>query len=232
MHFVALATDYDGTLAQDGCVDPQTVDALDALRRSGRELILVTGRRLPDLQSVFARFDLFDLVVAENGALIYEPSSRSETLLGDAPPAGFVELLRKRGVSPLAVGRRIVATCTPHEQTVLKVIRELGLELQIIFNKGAVMVLPAGVNKATGLAVALERLNLSPCNVVAVGDAENDHAFLRMCGCGVAVANALDILKNDADLVTAAPRGAGVAELIRRLLDNDLDDVPRRPASG
>ena len=61
----------------------------------------------------------------------------------------------------------------------LEAIRDLGLELQIIFNKGAVMVLPAGVNKASGLAVALARLGLSPHNVVGVGDAENDHAFLR-----------------------------------------------------
>ena len=70
-------------------------------------------------------------------------------------------------------------------------IRELGLELQVIFNKGAVMVLPAGVNKATGLAAALESLGLSPHNAVGVGDAENDHAFLALCECAVAVANAL-----------------------------------------
>ena len=49
----------------------------------------------------------------------------------------------------------------------------------MIFNKGAVMILPSGVNKATGLAAALEELGLSPHNVVGVGDAENDHAFLE-----------------------------------------------------
>ena len=73
----------------------------------------------------------------------------------------------------------IVATWEPHETVVLEAIHELGLELQIIFNKGAVMVLPSGVNKATGLAAALEELRLSAHNVVGIGDAENDHAFLR-----------------------------------------------------
>ena len=107
----------------------------------------------------------------------------------------------------------------------LQAIRELGLELQIIFNKGAVMVLPAGVNKASGLAAALERLKLSPLNVVGIGDAENDHAFLRACGCAVAVANALPMVKDDAEIVTDAPRGAGVAELIGRLVDNDLAET-------
>ncbi len=107
----------------------------------------------------------------------------------------------------------------------LETIRELGLELQIIFNKGAVMVLPPGVNKATGLAAALERMKLSPLNVVGIGDAENDHAFLSGCGCAVAVANALPMVKEEAAIVTEAARGGGVAELIGRLVADDLVDV-------
>jgi hypothetical protein len=97
--------------------------------------------------------------------------------------------------------------------------------MQIIFNKGAVMVLPAGVNKATGLAAALERMKLSPLNVVGIGDAENDHAFLSACGCAVAVANGLPMVKEDAAIVTKASRGGGVAELIGRLVADDLADV-------
>jgi haloacid dehalogenase-like hydrolase len=77
-----------------------------------------------------------------------------------------------------------------------------------VFNKGAVMVLSAGVNKASGLVTALARLKLSPLNVVGIGDGENDHAFLRACGCAVAVANALPMVKADADIVTSEPRGA------------------------
>ena len=106
-------------------------------------------------------------------------------------------------VEPLTVGRSIVATWEPNETTVLEAIRELGLDLQIIFNKGAVMVLPSGMNKAAGLAAALRELELSPHNVVGVGDAENDHAFLRACGCAAAVANALPTVKETADISLA-----------------------------
>jgi hypothetical protein len=109
-------------------------------------------------------------------------------------------------------------------------VRELGLELQIVFNKGAVMVLPSGVNKASGLAAALVESGLSPHNVVGIGDAENDHAFLAMCGCSVAVANALDSVKAEADLVTRGARGDGVRELIDQLLASDLADVVRASA--
>ena len=227
MYFVALATDYDGTLAEDGIVAPSTLSALRSLKESGRKAILVTGRELPDLRAVFAEIGCFDLVVAENGALLYDPSTGEEVAIGAEPPSVFVERLRERQV-PISVGRSIVATWVPHEGTVLDVVRELGLELQIIFNKDAVMVLPPGVNKATGLAAALTRLQLSPLNVVGIGDAENDHAFLQASGCAVAVANALPMVKADAEIVTQGARGAGVAELIGRLIEDDLTGVTRR----
>jgi hydroxymethylpyrimidine pyrophosphatase-like HAD family hydrolase len=214
----ALATDYDGTLAADGVVSDRAIAALERLRASGRKLLLVTGREIEDLRSVFARIDLFDLVVAENGALLYRPQSGAAKPLAALPSPLFIARLRDLGVTPLSVGHVIVATRVPHDQDVLAVIRELGLELQIIFNKGAVMVLPPGVNKATGLAAALKELSLSADSVVAVGDAENDHAFLAACGYGVAVANALPMLKAEADWVTQGARGDGVAELVDRLL--------------
>jgi hypothetical protein len=127
MRYYALATDYDHTLAHDGSVSDQAVAALEKLRRSGRKLILVTGRELPDLLRVFSRVDLFERVVAENGALLYRPATREEKLLGDRPPDEFITALRQRQVAPLAVGQGIVSTWTPHETTVLETIRDLGL---------------------------------------------------------------------------------------------------------
>lgn len=225
MRYFALAADYDGTLARHGAVSESTIAALNRLRSSGRKLILVTGRRLPDLLEAFANIDLFDIAVVENGAVLYRPDSKQEVVLATAPHPAFVELLRNRGVEPLAVGHVVVATIDTHKQTVLGAIEELGLELQIVFNKGAVMVLPAGVNKATGLAAALDELGLSLHNVVGVGDAENDHAFLTACECGVAVHNALGSLMEQADFVTLSDDGEGVVELIDHILDNDLADI-------
>ncbi|MBA4012697.1 MAG: phosphoglycolate phosphatase [Phenylobacterium sp.] len=221
MRLIAFATDYDGTLAHHGRVDKPTIAALEALKAAGLKLLMVTGRELPDLQQVFDRLDLFDLVVAENGSLLYLPATQEERPVAPPPPPELVAALEARGVAPLSVGRGIVATWEPNETAVLETIRDLGLEWQIIFNKGAVMVLPPGVNKASGLAAALTAMKLSPLNVVAIGDAENDHAFLTASGCSVAVANALDAVKATADLVTKADHGAGVAEAIAALLAED-----------
>lgn len=222
MRYLALCTDYDGTIAHHGRVDDTTIAALERLRESGRKLVMVTGREIPDLESVFSRFDLFDVIVAENGALLYWPATKEERILAEAPPAEFVDALRAKGVERISVGRCIVATWEPHETTVLETIRELGLGLQVIFNKGAVMVLPAGITKATGLKAALRELNLSAHNAVGVGDAENDHAFLSMCECSAAVANALPAVKDRADIVLDADHGTGVCELIEEMLENDL----------
>src|SRR5690242_12376319 len=143
MRFVALATDYDETLADHGSVVASTEQALERLRGSGRKLLLVTGRDLDDLMEVFPRLDLFHAVVAENGALLYLPDQKRERRLAEPPPPAFAEALGRQGV-PITTGRVIVATRVPHERTVIDEIRRQGLELQVIFNKGAVMVLPSG----------------------------------------------------------------------------------------
>jgi HAD superfamily hydrolase (TIGR01484 family) len=228
MRYHALACDYDGTLASQGTVHPNTLEALERLRKSGRKLILVTGRDLGDLLQVLPGVELFDRIVAENGALLYRPETREEKVLGEPPPEKFVKYLREKNVTPLSVGRSIVATWEPNQNAVLEAIKALGLEWHVIFNKGAVMVLPSGINKATGLSAALAELKLSPHNAAAVGDAENDHAFLNMCECSAAVANAIPLLRERADFAPSQRNGAGVVELIDGMIASDLKEIETR----
>jgi hydroxymethylpyrimidine pyrophosphatase-like HAD family hydrolase len=221
MRYLVLATDYDGTIAAHGRVAESTLAALEKVRASGRKLILATGRHLPDLKNIFPQLDRFHRVIAENGAVLYCPEDKEEVLLCEPPPASLISVLKSRGV-PFEVGRGVIATWEPHQTTVIDAIRELGLDSQVIFNKGAVMVLPSGVNKASGLAAALKSLRLSAHNVIGIGDAENDHAFIAFCECGVAVANSVPALKERADVVTKKEDGTGVEELIEHLLGDDL----------
>jgi HAD superfamily hydrolase (TIGR01484 family) len=227
MKVQALATDYDGTLAWHSTVEYSTCTALQNLKESGRKLILVTGRELHELFGIFSSARMFDRIVAENGALLYEPMTERSVMLAPEPPDQFVECLRQRGVRPLSIGRSIVATQETYSGVIQEAIDELKLDWQIILNKGALMVLPRNVDKASGLRVALTELGVSPAEVVGVGDAENDHAFLNICGWSVAVANALESLKNRADFVTRESRGAGVEELITAIMGGTLP--PPRP---
>jgi hydroxymethylpyrimidine pyrophosphatase-like HAD family hydrolase len=150
MLFVALASDYDGTIAADGKVDQSTLDALAHVKSAGKRLLLVTGREISTLKNAFGAVDLLDIIVAENGAVLYFPKTLEERPIAAPPPAEFISALRRKSVAPLSVCRSIVATWTPNEDKVLQCIRELGLDWQLTFNKGAVMCLPRGVNKASG----------------------------------------------------------------------------------
>ena len=226
MHFLALAVDYDGTIAENGNVPAHVCTALASLKASGRKLLLITGRELQALKHHFTQLDLFDLVVVENGALLYDPRTDTEELIADSASTALVERLRDKGVSSLSVGRSVIATWHPFEDAVISSIRELGLELQMTFNKDAIMVLPTGVNKASGLSAALLRLGICELNVVGVGDAENDHAFLAICGCAAAVNNAIDSIKARADICLSQDHGRGVCELIDMLLQKDAALVP------
>jgi hypothetical protein len=222
MRYLALVTDYDGTLAVEGRMSPEAVAALERLRLSGRRTILATGRRLDDLEAACPRLDLFDYVVGENGGVVHAPRTRETTLLGPPPSRAFIDCLRALGVDRLEAGHVMVATWVPHHTTVLRAIREMGLELLIVFNRAAVMVLPAGINKSTGLEYALRKLGLSFHEAVGIGDSENDHSFLQRCECAVAVANAVPSIRSLAALVTQHEAGRGVAELVDELIASDL----------
>ncbi len=233
MRYHVLAADYDGTLAHHGRIDDDTWAALRRLKESGRKAVMVTGRQLEELLPLLietggdAAPTVFSRIVAENGALVYDPATKEIRTLAPAPPEAFITALRARGLD-IAVGHVIVAGWEPHQDVILGAIRDLGLELQVIFNKGAVMILPTGMNKATGLAAALAELGLSPHNAVGVGDAENDHALVMACELGCAVSNALPALQDKADLILSSGHGAGVTELIDRMLDDDLASAEAR----
>lgn len=222
MQYLAAAFDYDGTLAKHGTVSSAVIDALRKLKASGRRLIMVTGRHLEDLLRVFPESDMFDLLVVENGGLLYNPQTKEEKSLTEPANQDLVEMMAKIPVEPLAVGRCIIATCEPYHTHTLEAIQTLGLEMQVIFNKGAVMVLPSGINKGTGLMHALNKLGLSPHNVVGAGDAENDHAFLSICQMSVAPQNSLPAIKERVDYITEKGHGNGIIEMIEQLLKDEF----------
>jgi hydroxymethylpyrimidine pyrophosphatase-like HAD family hydrolase len=221
VRFRAIAVDYDETLASDSAADPKALAALRRLKETGRKLILMTGRELNSLRDVFSEFTIFDLMVLENGALLYRPPTGEERLLCEAVPGNFVAKLRHRKISPLSVGRCIVATRKQHERSVLDAIHELRLRLHVVSNRESIMVLPNGVNKGSGFFAALAPLGLTAESVLGIGDAENDQDFLGLCGCPIAVANAVPALKQQVDRVTEHSCGAGVVEAVQHILSTD-----------
>jgi hydroxymethylpyrimidine pyrophosphatase-like HAD family hydrolase len=214
--FSVLALDYDGTIARNDVLDPDVRQAIADLRAQDVVVVLVTGRSLEDLRRVAGELHFVDAVVAENGAAVEFPESGYAAVLGPPPPPALLEALGREGI-PFQAGRSIVGADAIDAPRILTILRRLELPLALVFNRGAVMVLPQAVSKATGLRQALTILRLSAHNAVAIGDAENDHELLGACEVGVAVAWGSEALKAAADYVLPGDGPAAVAGYVRAL---------------
>lgn len=219
MYARVLACDFDGTGATEGRLAPEVHDELVAARAAGIVTLLVTGRVLEDLRLGEVDFGAFDAVVAENGALIWFPATDRLIQLGVAPPPAFLGRLRAVG-APFHVGAVIVGTWEGHAAQALQLIREEGVDLQLVFNRAAVMLLPTGVNKAVGVRRALAELGRSAHNMVAFGDAENDLPLFALAEIAVAARGSVPAVARVADDHVSLPGPAGVAQYLRRLREH------------
>jgi len=216
-----LAFDHDETLATDGRMHPSAAEALVEARRAGWRLALVTGRTFDRIVEVCPELSLFDFVVPENGCVLHTPATGAvEDLV-----AGPVERLRARleaASIPFFPGRVVTITKRRYEAEVHAVLDSDGLAFDCFPNRPAVMIVPRGTSKATGLAAGLGRLGIGPQEVIAVGDDENDLALLEAVGLRVA-----DAVKSAADLVLDAPNGEGVAAFVRERVLAAPETLPR-----
>jgi hydroxymethylpyrimidine pyrophosphatase-like HAD family hydrolase len=218
MKFGVLALDYDGTIARDGQLDSDIRPAISELRARGIAVVIVTGRILSELREVAGDLQFVDGIVAENGAVLDFPNGHSR-LLGNAPPAAFLEALRGQNLE-FKVGQCVVELDAESAPQVLNAIRELELPLVLLFNRGRLMVLPQGISKGIGLREALSTLRRSVHNAIAIGDAENDHDLLATCEIGLAVSWGSPALQKVADAVLTGDGPSAVAAYIRASVSN------------
>lgn len=217
MYARVLACDFDGTGAIDGRLAPEVSEALRAARGAGLCTLLVTGRVLEDLRIAEVDLRVFDAVVAENGALIYLPATQRTIAIGTPPPERLLVALREQGI-PFHAGRAVIGTWDRHAAQVLDLVRRLGVDQQLVFNRAALMLLPGGVTKAVGVEHALAELGRSTHNMIAFGDAENDLPLFAASGTAVAARGAVPSVAAVADEQLSHPNGEGVAGYVRHLL--------------
>jgi hydroxymethylpyrimidine pyrophosphatase-like HAD family hydrolase/CheY-like chemotaxis protein len=219
-HLKILACDLDGTLAKNGVVAPETWDLLHQVKTSGLSLILATGRVIESFidSGPFAEF--FEVIVAEDGAVVFSPRMNTIKLPFGRLSSVVVQRLEEMKI-PLERGMSIVATRVPYDEVIHRVLQEINVGVTIEYNNGAVMLLPPGATKGTGLSYALQDLGYSPRNLVGCGDAENDSSLLEMAELAVAVPNAIPKIKALADVVLPQDpedTGTGINMLLKQLL--------------
>lgn len=222
-----MAFDFDGTLAVEGKVPVELVSALERCRDSGHALFLVTGRRY-DSVPLGPLAELFAGIVWENGAVLAHRASGELYLpFGQLHPR-LLKALTDAGI-PFERGLAIAATWTPHEQAVWQVLGTHGGEASVEYNKGALMIVPPGTSKGTGLERLLALCGFSARNLAAFGDAENDLSMLNLAEVAVAVEDAILAVREMADVVAQGPGPAGVLAVLEQYpLAGRYLDVPLR----
>lgn len=212
----AIACDYDRTLTDESLVlSKNAVVSLKNARKNGIKVFLASGRRLPFLVDTNERYDFVDVIIAENGAVIYDPANGTKILLGEG-----LEELRSAFADAdyVNVEEVIAATTIDHLEDVKAIIRRNDLSVDIELNRNDVMIMPKGINKGSGVAKAAEINGIRREHLACIGDAENDLRMFAVAGIRVAVANAVEDIKNEADIICNEPYGDGVKEFVESLV--------------
>jgi hydroxymethylpyrimidine pyrophosphatase-like HAD family hydrolase len=211
-YYRAVALDLDGTITSGGPPDTSVLEAIRAARNGGTRILLVTGRILTDLETEMPGLvDEFDAVVAENGGVL----AVNGALIRLAEPVGpgLAQRLRAQGAL-VRSGQVLLACDTSATHLAIDAVHDLQMDVQLVWNRASLMLLPGGITKGTGVRAGLAALGISPHSAIGVGDAENDYALLHTCELGIAVANAVPALAEQADLVLAEPDGHGITRFL------------------
>jgi HAD superfamily hydrolase (TIGR01484 family) len=241
-----VLTDIDDTLTTDGAITPDAQRALQALRDAGVRVVAVTGRPMGWSQRIALEAPL-EAVVAENGgvalfrdgaALCVEYAQDAATRAANAARlrAAAERVLREvPGAAPArdSAGRRtdiaidhseFAALAPARIEQVVAVMRAEGLSATVssIHVNGWI----GGHDKLSGARWIVRRLwgedlDAALAHWVYVGDSTNDEAMFAHFPLSVGVANLLrfcDTLRVWPAYLTRGERGAGFAEVARRLL--------------
>lgn len=210
-----IASDLDRTLTGPELrLDPAALARIDALRAAGIRVVIATGRRLDELEAMGldARADA---LVAENGALVRVAGATetSDARFADRARAALADLAGSFvWGSVLGSGPRHLA------QEARARLARAGIPHGVEFNAEEVMLLPEGVDKASGLRRCLERLGIAPEACWAIGDGENDASMLRLVARGAAPANAVPTAREAARVQLASAYSLAFLELTEPLV--------------
>ncbi len=238
-----IALDMDGTLVNhDGEVSVENEKAIQRAREQGIHVILSTGRSLFTCRDISDALGRSSYIITVNGGEIYD----HEYNLVDSTPLNheIVKALWKLKIEHdinfwTSTTQGLFNSQRPFNKEIdtynwLK----FGFEIQDDEVRQVVMdellsntaleitnssptnieINPAGVNKAAALLKVCKWLNLSMDHVMAVGDSLNDLAMIREAGIGVAMGNAQEVVREEADWVTENNTNHGVAKAIDQVL--------------
>ncbi|HZB64738.1 MAG TPA: phosphoglycolate phosphatase [Nitrososphaeraceae archaeon] len=217
----AFAIDIDGTLTENGggIIHLPAVQNLRTLEKLGYRIIYVTGRSSVEAYILSVFTGTTKIAVGENGGVV-TLSPSEHIILGNKEECikGYRILTRKlENVKLKNVFDRmteVVLERTFNIELGKQILQEDNLGVELHDSQYSFHINNRGINKATGLAKALDILKIKPSETVTIGDSETDIPLFQFCAFGIALNHADDIVKSKANYVVSQNSGKGLVEAL------------------
>ena len=218
----AIITDLDRTIT-DGPAkrkfDPNDFDK-DLMKEMGsleKDLFLATGRSVEYAKALCGKFKLWRAIIAENGAVIYFPSTKKTITINTDFMKKAKKILRSMDLDGSTIGKVIVSINEKDEEKIMFALKEIEDHLTFERNTNEIMITPKGVEKGLGVRIAMQYLNIELDDTMVIGDGENDVSMFLNPGFKIALANSNEKLKKLANHTTRLPSVNGMKEIITEL---------------
>jgi phosphoglycolate phosphatase (TIGR01487 family) len=212
----AFAIDIDGTLTENGggIIHLPAMHHLRLLEKLGYRIIYVTGRSSVEAYILSVFGGTTKIAVGENGGVV-TISPTEHILLGNKEKClNAYRILTKKleNVKLKNVFDRmteVVLERTFDIELGKQILKDNNLSVDLSDSQYSFHINNRGINKATGLAKALDILKIKPSETVTIGDSETDIPLFQFCAFGIALNHADEIVKSKANHVVSENSGRG-----------------------
>lgn len=224
----ALAIDVDGTMTEkDGTISFDAANATRWLEGRGYKILFVSGRSAQETYSLSAFVGTTPVVVGENGGVIQRGPDHFRIIGNKTNPLLAYDFLSKRipEVELLPVTPRfteVILDRTFSVEDAMGIVEESGIPVSLVDSKYSYHLAQKGVNKASGLAIALSSIGIVPDECIAIGDSVTDVPLFEICGYSIALKNAEDDVKAKAKFITKNEMGSGTVEALDHVAEQLL----------
>ncbi|MFC7057079.1 phosphoglycolate phosphatase [Halovenus salina] len=218
-----LTVDIDGTLTDDSrAVDPRVFPVLQSWPSA---VVIATGKAMPYPVSLCEFLGIETRVIAENGGVVIPDRQRDVIFLADPETVeSLARAYQERGHSlgwgsSDLVNRWRATELAVSRDSPLDPLVELADEygLTVVDTGYAYHVHEASVDKGVALQRMASELDRNPGEFAFIGDSPNDVPGFEIAGTAVAVDNAPDSVKPNADYTTSKAYGGGFLEAVEWL---------------
>ncbi|HKO39787.1 MAG TPA: phosphoglycolate phosphatase [Nitrososphaeraceae archaeon] len=219
--FKAFAIDIDGTLTENGggIIHLPAVQNFRTLEKLGYRIIYVTGRSSIEAYILSVFTGTTKIAVGENGGVV-TISPTEHIILGNKVECinGYRILSKKlENVKLKNVFDRmteVVLERTFNIELGKQILQDRRVGVELTDSKYSFHINNIGINKATGLAKALDILKIKPSETVTIGDSETDIPLFQFCAFSIALDHADEVVKSKANYVVSQKSGKGLVEAL------------------